>query len=134
MTPMEEKRVEITDNYIIKDLNRCANTDVSFCKECTHRNFIYSDESSCCIRLMKSAIALIKRQKAEIERLEKENNQFADIGKMYSEIKSEAIKEFAERLKKAFPQSDRNNKCPSLYFDDYIEIIEQLAEEMKGGE
>lgn len=40
------------------------------------------------------------RQQAEIERLQKENNQFADIGKMYSEIKAEVIKEFAERLKK----------------------------------
>ena len=39
---------------------------------------------------------------AEIERLNirlrKEQHQFADIGKMYSEIRTEAIKEFAERL------------------------------------
>lgn len=32
--------------------------------------------------------------KAEIERLQKENNHFADLGKMYSEIRAEAIKEF----------------------------------------
>ena len=36
--------------------------------------------------------------KEDIERLQTENNQFADIGKMYSEIRAEAIKEFAERL------------------------------------
>ena len=35
----------------------------------------------------------------KIKGLQSENNQFADIGKMYSEIKAEAIKEFAERLK-----------------------------------
>ena len=40
--------------------------------------------------------------KAAIERLHTENNQFADIGKMYSEIRAEAIKEFAERLKKKY--------------------------------
>ena len=45
----------------------------------------------------------ITEKDAEIERLRKENERFADIGKMYSEIraeaKSEAYREFAERLK-----------------------------------
>ena len=41
---------------------------------------------------------LINRQKAEIERLNKEVETFADIGKMYSEIKAEAYREFAVRL------------------------------------
>lgn len=45
-----------------------------------------------------NAAELIKSQ-AEIERLREESKSFADIGKMYSEIKAEAIKEFAERLK-----------------------------------
>ena len=45
------------------------------------------------------AVQTINRLKAENERLEKENHCFADIGKMYSEVKAEAIKEFAERLK-----------------------------------
>ena len=48
---------------------------------------------------LKEAVNLINRQQAEIERLKKENHRFADIGKMYSEIKSETCKEFAERLK-----------------------------------
>ena len=82
---------------VIFDLNRCANKDPSFCKECKHRN--YGD--SCCIQLMKDALDLINRQRAELKGLEKENHRFADIGKTYSEIKSEAIKEFAERLKEA---------------------------------
>lgn len=44
------------------------------------------------------AVQELNRQKAEIERLTKEQKLFADIGKMYSEVKAEAIKEFAERL------------------------------------
>jgi FtsZ-binding cell division protein ZapB len=48
--------------------------------------------------IMKDVLDIIDRLQEEIERLKKENNQFADIGKMYSEIKSEAIKEFAERV------------------------------------
>ena len=41
----------------------------------------------------------IEKQRAEIERLQKENKRFADIGKMYSEIRAEAIKEFKEKYK-----------------------------------
>lgn len=44
--------------------------------------------------------AYIDLLKAENERLKKSNEMFTDIGKMYSEIKAEAYKEFAERLKK----------------------------------
>ena len=46
-----------------------------------------------CWELEKSALDLINRQKAENERLRKQTGQFADIGKMYSEIKAEAYKE-----------------------------------------
>ena len=129
MTPMEEKRVEITDNYIIKDLNRCANTDASFCKECTHRNFIYSDESSCCIRLMKSAIDLINRQKAEIERLEKENIQFADIGK----IKTEAVKKFLEGKKEVMLSTGMGKYSVSIneVIDSLLEGVEEAVGEGK---
>ena len=42
---------------------------------------------------------LINRREAEIERLQLINDSFTDIGKLYSEIKAEAITEFAERLK-----------------------------------
>ena len=65
----------------------------------------------------------IKELKAEIERLQKENNQFADIGKMYSEIKSEAIKEFAEKVKKYFNPD-------SSY--DFRKWIDNLVKEMVG--
>lgn len=36
----------------------------------------------------------LEHMTAEVERLQNENDQFADIGKLYSEIKAEAIKEF----------------------------------------
>ena len=37
--------------------------------------------------------------KAEVERLKEVNDSFTDIGKLYSEIKAEAYREFADRLK-----------------------------------
>lgn len=52
--------------------------------------------------LLKDILDLINHQQAEIERLRKENNQFADIGKLYSEIKSEAIKEFVHEILSPF--------------------------------
>lgn len=46
---------------------------------------------------------------------------------------SEVIDEFVKRLLDAFPEANRDNRCPAIYFDDYRYIIEELAEEMKGG-
>lgn len=61
---------------------------------------------------LKEAHIDIKEHRAEIERLRKENNQFADIGKMYSEIKAEAIKECLGKIE----QIDVSES------DDYIVI------------
>ena len=46
---------------------------------------------------------------------------------------SEVIDEFVKRLLDAFPEANRDNRCPAIYYDDYRYIIEELAEEMKGG-
>ena len=43
-----------------------------------------------------------KDLQAEVERLAEENKSFADIGKMYSEIKAEAIKECIEKTQAFF--------------------------------
>ena len=84
----------MTDNDIIKALE----LEAIYCRGegnmygPTKKTFVDAE-------LIEGALALINRQKAEIERLEAENNRFADIGKMYSEIRAESVKEFAERLK-----------------------------------
>lgn len=47
---------------------------------------------------------------------------------------SEVIDDFVKRLLDAFPEPHRGgNLCPDIYYDDYRYIIEELAEEMKGG-
>ena len=64
---------------------------------------------------------------AEIERLQKENNQFAYIGKLYSEIKSEAIKELLDKIEKqAIPNED------DVYWvelDDIYNLVKEMAGE-----
>ena len=58
-----------------------------------------------------SILDLINRQKAEIERLKKEPYQFADIGKMHSKVKAEAIKAFSERLRRTIVDTPFGVNC-----------------------
>lgn len=80
----------MNDAEIIKALECCANTTVkestTVCLDCC-----FCPYEDCTTMLSDEAYQLIKRQQAEIE-------LFADIGKMYSEIRAEAVKEFAKEL------------------------------------
>ena len=71
----------------------------------------------------------IKRLKAEVEQLQKENHLFADIGKMYSEVKAETAKEIMERLiDKAW---DADTRCGYVQVVD-VGDIEDVCGEMVG--
>ena len=108
----------MTDEAIIKALECCNDEDVGCCSECP---LVYcnDDLEKCEKRIQQLAIDLINRQKAEIERLKaeieetneadreaevqalsesKENAKF--FCEAINHAKSEAIKEFAEGLKK----------------------------------
>lgn len=123
----------MTDNDIIKALE-CCGCDNYQCDNCPYAY------KTCTV--YKDSLDLINRQKAEIERLTAMleaaedylyplpfKNAFDDE---LAKAKSEAIKEFAERLKNAFPEGNRDNKCPAIYIDDYCYIIDECAEEMVG--
>jgi hypothetical protein len=80
-----------------------------------------------------NALDLINRQQAEIERLQKVNDSFTDIGKMYSEIKAEAIKEFAERLKNIYIKDKRYDRPNAHTLIDWLFAnIDNLVKEMVG--
>lgn len=100
-TELQNKAKPMTDNEIVKAFECCyldkPCEECPFCKlENAELNCFNGDEKA----IPRMILDLFDRQKAEIERLNKEVETFADIGKMYSEIKAEAVKEFAERLKK----------------------------------
>ena len=114
---MERK---FTDDEIVKALNCCGNQMHS----CSDRQ--------CKAKTMGNAVELIVHQKAEIERLECRNgfleNEYKNQGKLFWErvgiAKSEAIKEFAERLKRS---------CfGNPYLDDDVlnELTDSLVNEM----
>lgn len=84
----------MTDNEIIKALECCVlNKHI-----CPHTCPMLKSKD-CLESLRKYALDLITHQQDEIERLKETVDSFTDIGKLYSEIKTEAYKEFAERVK-----------------------------------
>ena len=88
----------MTDNEIIKALECCGNP-YSICAECPIK-----DDHGCNEQLAKYALDIINRQQTEIERLQNTINDILDCQPILVEraekyAKSDAIKEFAERLK-----------------------------------
>ena len=104
--------MKYTDNEIIKALECCRTIDGNDCSACPYHGKRYEIGSGgCSNHLVNDALALINRQKASIQevitlnsKLEAENAKLQRLLDFYEETsgnkkaKSEAIKEFAERL------------------------------------
>ena len=161
----------MTDNEIIKALECCGNIVDSTCKKCVYHE---TYNASCVVRLMRDALDLINRQKAEIKNLNRaiknfkatKERQRAEIerlqhilvsfmsevenwdykynidtshipqiavlgtekGNILKQIKSEAYKEFAERLK---GKSYYAENFKDLIID--AEDIDNLVKELQNG-
>lgn len=135
-----------TDEEIIKAL-RCCSEIITLCDACPFYNSV---ENCHAFGLKKNALDLIKRQKAEIERLRSMNQAKLDAihdlraqNEILSknadtafqdglnecrelfepEIKSEAYKEFARKLKCGVPQEHGAIRCSD---------VDNLVKEMVG--
>ena len=113
----------MTDNEIKKALECC----MKICKDCDNCPCINNDYINvydCKYALLKNALNLINRLKAENERLSKITRP------LIAEIKAEAYKEFAERLKEKSFQSFGNYGITR----DVVEVcdIDNLVKEMAG--
>ena len=94
----------MTDEQIIKALECCTqNVGCNGCPFVNSTDIKYRGGYACAETMRKSALNLINRQKEEIERLNIElqfmRNASNSYKIHYETTKSEAIKEFAERLK-----------------------------------
>lgn len=138
----------MTDNEIIKALERCGNIVDSTCKECAYHE---TYNASCVVRLMRNALDLINRQKAEIEKWKKKaNTPFAKVTfdrdklqEMVDECvknieidinlaKSEAIKEFAEELEYFVLNEDIEAVEPKCKdYESYINGANQFRHQIK---
>lgn len=123
----------MADNEIIKALE--YHEDRTFtCELCP----LFKDEF-CASTLAHNSLELIKRQKAEIESKQFRCDSCDRIGLTRSEhivcikrAKTEAIKEFADRLKEEFRvNTDNNGDINSCYVSN---IIDNLIKEMTGKE
>ena len=139
----------MTDNEIIKFMQCVVGNDAN-CSECEYQKVL--PFPSCRMMCAKNALDLINRQKAEIERLEKEikdkerayNDEFCsrkewqtkcrELLKEKQIIKSEAIKDFAERLKRTITNAIDTyyNLNGGGYYlaEDTIDDIDILVKEM----
>lgn len=123
------------DKEIIKALE-CGSQE-NGCYECPYEFACYDDEYKSI--LSKDTLDLINRQQAEIEKLQKENKFFRKTIQENAQralevtieevenAKTEAIKEFAERLKE---KADRGFFQEHSYVD--VEDIDDTLKEMVG--
>lgn len=125
----------MTDNEIIKALECCGNIVDSTCKECAYHE---TYNASCVVRLMRNALDLINRQKAEIEKYKSGMIANAEVVKtLINELKtakSEAIKEFAEELEYFVLNEDievAEPKCKD--YESYINGANQFRHQIKNG-
>lgn len=145
----------MTDNEIIKFMQCVMGNDAN-CSECEYQKTL--PFPSCRRMCAKNALDLINRQKAEIERLEKEikdkerayNDEFCsrkewqtkcrELLKEKQITKSEAIKDFAERLKEGIQENhyytsteDMGNRKRYVHITnikDFSQYIDNLVKEM----
>lgn len=134
----------MTDTDIIKALEFCIQSE--FCEDCIYRKKT-NKLNVCPIR--QDSLDLINRQKAEIERLHNEVKEktetitflkdqaigwsidFCNIKNKVKTAKSEAIREFAERLK---PKLRKNAHVSPFASNLNNVIIDNLVKEMTEGE
>ena len=117
----------MTDKEIIKALECCSMGSYPACRDCPyHDDYVNRG----CINKRNADIKdLINRQKAEIKRLRKETSQTIEsIRKLAKDTirdtKSEAIKEFAEKLKE--------KRDGGTYPYVLVNVIDNLVKEMVG--
>lgn len=114
---------KLTPEEIKKALECCVSG--KNCEECS---------LNCKAPTSKDILDLINRQQAEIERLEKENERYAELEQGcyvtgYKNIKSEAIKEFAERLKDTLAtEVTVEYEIADGFFKDFFDITETFIE------
>lgn len=96
-----ETMEKLTDAEIKKALECCSKAQCE--QDCVVLGCPYYLEEQCSNKIVVDALDLINRKDEEIERLKAEirntDNALASLDRPLIEIKSEAYKEFAERLK-----------------------------------
>lgn len=115
---------KFTDEEIVRNYEWCIGCTSDRCRECT-----MDEEGFCEEELQDLVLDLINRQKAEIEKLKGSTivSNIMESQRIKREVKAEAYKEFAEKLKEEWFCNDYDS--PDVDFDDFIS---NLLKEMVG--
>lgn len=121
--------IGMTDEQVIKALEQCGNIIVSSCKDCPlHEKY----NANCVRELTKDALDLIKRQQAEIERLQKIANPKCQ--QCVEQTRKNSFVEFAEMVKAKIHDSVYRywNHGDGGYYlaEDVDEDIDDLVKEL----
>ena len=117
----------MTDEQIIKALECCGvNRDCAGCPK-------EKEPYGCYFVLCGGALDLINRQKAEIERLQKQLKKGIDLrDSVFKIVKAEAIKEFAERVKDKIPKRCKMDGIDTVNVYIYIDnLVKEMTEPVK---
>lgn len=122
----------MTDEQIMKALEYCTSDEdwIKACKKCPLMGECKIGNGSI---LDRYALDLIKRQRKEIEVLEETRYELAcsidDLRAERGTIKSEAIKEFAERLKEyGFVDDLSLDGKETVYCEDIDNLVKEITE------
>lgn len=125
----------MTDEQIIEALECCNGYDCETCMALKYCDYMHPGAlARSSLDIINSQNAKIEELKAEIERMEKELTEYKLRLKMsectVDEIKSEAIKEFAERLKRySFVDNLSLDGKETVYIDDIDNLVKEITEE-----
>ena len=129
----------MTDNEIIKALKCCGDEDVHFCSICP--TYLHDKDNDFCQEdLHRMSLDLINRQKAEIERLIDKVNRLKESVRLMlncddgdERIKSQARKEFAERLKKNLHEYSDSVFTIVTVFREINNLLKEMESESNEG-
>ena len=131
----------MTDNEIIKALECCLDISPSTCKNCPLFN-VTNSTMVCSKIATKSALDLITRQQAEIERLKKKVEELSEVLSdsiriRYKEVQSEAYQECLAKVKNYIKTHCNPYGKPDFDYNTSIKIlnfIDNLKKELVGEE
>ena len=124
----------MTESEIIKALECCCDRKTIRCiKECPLRDF----DGECYTAIKCDILALLNRKNAEIEKKDKIIESYAfqygtvrDKDGIIAEARAEAIKEFAERVKRKAKTHFPLHNEKEVYSSVRVKYIAQIAKEM----
>lgn len=119
----------MTDEQIIKAVEEREDVITSMCDDCKYVKYSFDGGSTKCGYRGKKDCNFIPREKKDLAKEDFESIKETIISNLDNETKSEAIKEFAERLKRySFVDNLSLDGKETVYIDDIDNLVKEMTE------